>query len=155
MQHIIKKLTFLALLFWTTTASAAIIENRALSFGTFGLRDNAGVYTYVLSPLGAITADFEIVVIDDGLPGDYTVSGFPVTTALTFNVLGSSPLTLGGTGSRVPFPISNFTINPNPITTDGAGNASFTLGATLSTDGLGTMYSDGVFSDSVLIVVSF
>ncbi len=155
MGKILKNIMLFAGCLWATAASAAIVENQALDFGTFGLRDNAGVYSYVIAPNGTISTDFEIVVLSDGVPGDYSVSGFPASTTLTFQVLGSSPLTLGGTGGGVPFPINNFTINPNPIVTDPAGNANFTMGGTITTDGLGTMYADGAYSDDVLIVVSF
>jgi hypothetical protein len=56
----------------------------------------------------------------------------------------ASTLTLGG---APPFSIGTFTCN-NP-TTDGSGNATLLIGATLTTDGSGSYYNTGSYSGSI------
>jgi hypothetical protein len=136
----------------SSPVSAAIVETQSLGFGTFALQDNDGAYSIIIAPTGSIAANSHFLFFADGQEGQYDVSGFPAATPLIINV-SVNPLNHGGGGES--FTISAPAVHPASPVTDGSGNASFGLGATLTTSGTGTMYFDGAFNGSVTITVNF
>lgn len=134
------------------TAYATITETQALSFGSFALRNNNGVYDLVISPTGGVTADPEFVVISNGQEAQFNVSAFPALTTLIITVSAAN-LTDGGGGEE--FSLTNFQTSPATVVTTGAGTASFGLGTTLQTSGTTTVYTDGAYSGSATVSVNF
>ncbi|MDD9899563.1 MAG: DUF4402 domain-containing protein [Alphaproteobacteria bacterium] len=139
-------------------------EVQNLDFGTFGLRDNDAGHTIVVEPDGDVTYAPEIVPgMSVAQRGEYALTGFPANMLLTFGVASSTPPDDGGiivdngtslsTGSGEVFTVDTYTTN-SP-TTDGSGDATLYLGATLTTSGSTTMYGDGLHSGNVDITIYF
>ena len=144
-------LSFLVLLALPIMANAAVIETQALSFGEFAMRNNDASYDLTISPTGGISRDPIFLPFEDPQPGSYAVSGFPASTALIINVTFND-LTGGGTQN---FTISSAVISPATVTTDGAGEASFNVGATLSSSGTGVVYSDSTYNGLMTVSVNY
>ena len=137
---------------FVTPSYSVILETQGLGFGAFALRDNSSNHQIVIAPGGGITTDSEFVIIANGQPGSFDVSGFPDSTALILSA-GNATLTspLGGQ----PFSIVSPTFDPVAPVTDGLGNASFNLGATLQTSGTNGIYLDDNYSGTMTITVNF
>jgi len=151
-----KKIVIMALcltsFYLVAPANAVISEVQAINFGKFALQNNTSVHTYRVLPNGTINANVEYIRFFDGQEGQYNLSGYPATTALTILVT-SGNLTTGAGGEQ--FSIGSWDTSPASLVTDASGEESFNLGATLSSSGSGTMYLDGTFNVNATITINF
>ncbi len=148
-------LFFIFLLLANISAVYAVItETQSMSFGTFALRNNNAQYNLTINPDGSQIADAQFAIISNGREAAFNVSGFPPSTTLIITVV-SDDLTLGGGGIGEGFPVANFKHLPTTVVTDAIGNASFTLGATMTTSGTSNVYADGNYSGNAIVSVNF
>ena len=131
-------------------ASAAMIEDQQLHFGTFALVDNLTVSTLKVPYNGTNpVATNKLYPLSFGQAGNYSLSAFPAFTPLIISI-SDYELKIG---VSEPFTVGSFT--HESIITDVNGEAQLRLGATLSTSGTGTLYGDAVYSGNMNIVISW
>jgi hypothetical protein len=129
-----------------------ITENAPLTFGKLVLVDNSSVKTVTLLASGSYTADPDYIFFSDPQLGNITVDGYPPFTPLSVSVGLTTLNSLGG-GSAVFSTGTTFT-NPAVIATDAAGSVTFDVGATLSSDGSGVIFTDNDYEGVYTITVS-
>jgi hypothetical protein len=140
-----------ALAFQTQEARAQILtENTPLDFGRFVLVDNAATRTIQINAGGGFTADPQYMFFIDPQAGNFTVTGYGAGVPLTVTIT-PSPLNNGGGAN---FTIVSTATDPAAIVTDGAGEATFDLVATLDSDGGGLGHNEGGFTGTYTIMVA-
>lgn len=156
-KHCNAKLFFLTLfslcLLTAQEATAqTITQNTPLSFGQVVLVDNAAPRQIVLLPGGGFTADPQYVFFTPPQLGNFTVSGYGpgVPLTVTVGITNLNPIG-GGTAN---FSTSSTFTNPATVTTDGAGEVTFDVGATLSSDGGGSTHMDDLYNGTYTITVT-
>lgn len=151
--------------FYAKSADAAdMVQIQALHFGEFAYVDNSVPRTIVIAPDDTVTYDDDI--IEGNVPahrGEYQLTDFPPNMIIHTGVTVPTPPTDGGVtldnSSSVSLPasesftLSNFTTN-EPIT-DGNGDATLYIGATLTTSGNGQSYSDGNYTGTYDVTFYF
>ena len=131
-------------------------EAEQLSFGTFAVADNTMPRALVITTDNDTLPDTGIVMGEDGQRGVYEFTGLPANVSFFIGVNMPNPPTDGGIvfddtaavtlGGAEPFTVSDFTVGDGGmIQTDGGGNATMTLGATLRTSGNGAQYIGGTY----------
>lgn len=137
------------------SAAQDVTEIQPLSFGGIALRDNDIPHSIIL-PYDGSPASYDAEIIDNpGAPptrGEYEFTGLPPNVTFYVGISLSNPPTDGGLiidnstgatmGGSETFTIDSFTAND--LSTDGAGNGTLYIGATLTTSGNGLMYDDGL-----------
>ena len=132
---------------------AAITEVQPVRFGSFALRNNSAQHSMAVAPDGSITADASFVRLDDGSPGVFELSGLPPSTTLS---VGMADILLAPTSGGGPsFSVSSVIFDPPVPVTDALGQVTLNVGATIRTDGSGTMYSNTDFSGVAMLVVDY
>ena len=130
-----------------------LVENNALDFGTivaFGDGTGAGAAaTLAIDTAGGATitngggaTDDRIVELIAGNQADFTISAAAPSTVMNVTIPSADitlSCTVGCTGTPPDFTVGTFvddtTGGPSgTVTTDGAGGATFNMGATLTTD---------------------
>lgn len=122
----------------------------AISFGTFAIMNNTAPRSLTVDPNNNVSGDPFIVVDIDPARGEYLLTNQDPNRALDISVTNGT-LTLNDSGSGNSMTISAFTTN-NP-STDINGDATIYLGATLTTSGNSSGYSDGIFEDNNMSMV--
>lgn len=123
-----------------------------MTFGDISITTNNVVREIELHPDGSYTADPGIYFYSDTPElGRYIIQGQTPLTVMNINIDVSS--TILGLGNPV-FTLHNpFTV-PAVVTTDGLGNATFEIGATLRSNGSGINYSDANYNSVFSVNVS-
>lgn len=129
-----------------------VTETSGISFGSFALANNNAVHTLSFTWTESVTADPAYILFTNPQRGEYAISGFPALSPLSVTIQNAT-LTKDGLGAGEAFSITAY--DRNAITTDGAGAATLYVGADLETSGSTSMYSDGSYSDTIDITVSF
>lgn len=155
MQNNLRKICFIAFMcFFAVPADALIVETQQLRYGTFAMIDNDAQHIIEVRPNGVINYGPAYVEISAGQRASYNVTGFPPTTALIITAM-SGDLTPGGCGCSEAFNVINFLSLPASPVTDGAGAASFFLGASLRSSGSTTMHPDSLYMGNGSVTVNF
>ena len=140
----------LLLLFIGNDANAAITEVQPLKFGTFALVTNNVISTLKISDSGANPiASIKLYPLVFGQAGHYQLTGYPAWTPLIITIADFQIVK----GVSEPMTIGSFVYDP--VITDGSGEATLKLGATLSTSGTNVVYGDALYSGSMNIVVTW
>lgn len=148
----------------TVNNSIGFSETTALSFGTFTAKsDTADTSTILLQPDGTTTVtngtNSRIVALSAAQVGVFDVTGAAPSTSLTLAIPTSAvTLTCGAcTGSNPTFSVGTWTSTPavGSLTTDGSGDATINVGATLSTITNANPYEDGSYSGSYSVSVNY
>ena len=140
------------LVFAPTVKAQAIVENQALTFGKIVMSDLNTASTVTVNPAGSFTVDPTTYIMEDPENGDYDLVGGPPNTAYTLTF----PPAVGLVGPGVSnFTVDNFTILPASLTTDSSGDVGFRLGARIRSSGSGLPYSDGNYSGTININISY
>lgn len=137
--------------------SETITEVKTLDFGVIVLKNNNANYVMNMTFSGNITADPEIIIIESGHPAEYDLSDFPPNTQLTIDIIAPDTETnLAGAidPSTSQFTITNYHTSSSIITTDALGNATISVGATLTSSGTG-FYKDAIYFSYITIMVSY
>lgn len=133
-------------------AAQTLTQDRAMTFGDISITTNNAIREIELHPDGSYTADPGIYFYSDTPElGRYIIQGQTPLTVMNINIDVSS--TILGLGNPV-FTLHNpFTV-PAVVTTDGLGNATFEIGATLRSNGSGINYSDANYNSVFSVSVS-
>lgn len=138
-------------------------EVQPLSFGEMGIRDNNLTHTITVAPDNSVSYSDHITPDTQAQRGEYLLTGFPPNMTLHADVTfvtypfdggvtidEETQLVLGG---NPEFTVNGFTTNEP--TTDGAGNATLYIGATLTLSGSGVEYGDGTYNGAVDLTFYF
>jgi hypothetical protein len=128
-----------------TAHAQQIFEIQPLNFGTFAISDNNSSHTLRIDFNGNITADPEVIIETNPVRGEYLLTGQDPLRQFDVTVTDGT-LTLGDSGVGNTITVDTYTTN-NP-TTDGSGEATVYIGATLRTSGNSSIYTSGIFLDS-------
>jgi len=126
-----------------------LTEDQALDFGRFIVVSNSSASSVILSPNGNINSNGDILVYKDAQAGSYSITGAPPLAATTITVT-PDPLDLTIVNNRF-FRADTFTFSNS--TTDGDGNMSFNIGATITSDGAGT-YNAATYTGGYVVTVT-
>ena len=147
----------LCLLFITCIIGASgvfaqtITENSPLTFGKLVLVNNASVKDVILLPSGAYTADPDFIFFSDPQLGNITVDGYPPFATLSVSVSDTTLNSLGGGSAN--FSTSATFTNPAVVVTDATGSVTFDVGATMSSDGGGAIFTDNDYEGVYTVIV--
>lgn len=134
--------------------AAQLIQIQPLDFGTVTLLDSSTVGTVALAPDGTYVASPQIAMTSPPTPARFEATDFPPNTAGSVSVTDGT-VTEGGNGTGQTFSISSYVIDPAVAVTDGNGDFTFDLGATLSTEGDGNAYPSGAYTGTITVTVTF
>lgn len=153
-RHLISgSLLAIAVLFVSSTVFAQNVNvTRELTFGKFAMQDNDAAYDIVIQPDGSVIADPQYIFFSDPVTGEVEATGYSASTQLIINITNDNVDPIGATGPS--FTADTFFTIPDPVTTDGGGNATFEVGGTLTSSGSGTRYSDDDFQGNITITVT-
>lgn len=126
-----------------------LTQIQAISFGAFAVLDNSAPRSITVAPNNNVTGDPNIAIATDPTRGEYLLTNQDPNRALDISV-SVGTLTLNDSGGH-SMTVDTFTTN-NP-STDGAGDATIYIGATLTTSGSGAVYSDGSFEDNNMSMI--
>lgn len=145
-------------------------EDSALNFGTIvAISDPSETASYVVDsgtgPAAPTTTGGSALIIEltPGAAGNFSISGAAPNTALTIQLPANTTMNCGAcSGSQPDFDLTAWedseggtTAVPATTTTDGSGQASFTVGATLSTRTSANPYEDGTYSAAYTVSVNY
>ena len=129
---------------------AAVTEEQPISFGSFAIAANDAQSSIIISKNGGTPSySYKIYPLVHGQPGQYQLSAYPAFTPLVINI---NDFVLQRTGAPNLL-VEDFT--HDPIITDGSGQATLNLGASLKTTGLGGSYGDGNYTGTMNITISW
>ena len=145
----------LALSLWhNTPALAQPVEVQPLAFGKFAMSDNHAQYSVIMSPAGVETYPPKIHPFDQGQPAIFLLEHYPADTEMMPSI-GDIVLNPVPFGAGPTFDLMNFTFSPEPPMTNGAGSLTLNVGATLRTDGSGTLYNDGNYAGTYTLTINY
>ena len=114
-----------------------------LDFGVLAMPSNSAPSTVALSPNGNASYGAGYVYVAAATPGRYRLTGYPAFTDISVSMVNSSVNLLGI--SNETFTLSSALSKPAVIRTDINGQAVFDLGASLTSNGSGLPYLDGIY----------
>ena len=129
-----------------------ITQAQELTFGQFAIGGNSVVRSIVMSPGGVETYPAHVFPFSQGVEAVFSLSGFPANQAVTASVVDTTVTSVWG---APPFDLVNFTFNPAVQTTDGSGNLTLHVGATLRSDGGGALYNEGAYTGSYTLAIDY
>lgn len=113
-----------------------------LDFGTVAVLDNSTAKRYQLRSSGRLDVDDGIVIVRGGSPAIFRLSDFPPDTSISVSAPVTT-LTRNGAGISEPLEVADYTANS--LVTDELGQGLLYVGASLTTSGSGSLYSDGLY----------
>ncbi len=147
---------FFQILIFHPALADSITEDTSLNFGTIALKDNLAQYNLRVALNGQITNDDAIVILSPGYPAQFSLTGFPANTLITISVspaAGDTQLAGFTNPSSSQFQVHNFE-TLSPFNTDANGEKTFTMGATLTTSGIGS-YMDAMYIIFIDVTASY
>jgi hypothetical protein len=155
MMRAYKTIFILICLMQSTSAwGQSLVENQAIDFGTVFVESNAANYDIALkSNCSGYTIDAQYYVFTAPQCGSYTASGYPPNTTLTVTITNNVDVDPDG-GSGPNFTMISPFHTPNNVKTNGAGEVTFEVGATLRTSGSGGFFASDSFSGSYSVTVA-
>lgn len=130
-----------------------ITQNFQLDFGTIAVVDNNSTQDLDLTATGSYSIDPGMIDAVAPIVGDFTITGYPPGTqiTLTFN----DPQVFSQPSGSASFSFRDPVTAPgSPLTVNGAGEANFTLGGVLRSDGSGVLHADGPYTASLQITAT-
>ena len=143
-------LLFAVVLFGQASYAQTISTLRPLSFRTIAIKNYTSMISMTVNASGGYSTNSNTYIVEAPQRGEYLITGAPVSTSYTVTIPASIIMTGPGGG----FTVDNFTTFPNTLTTNGAGEATFYIGARATTAG-GMGYGDGTYGDSFDITVNY
>jgi hypothetical protein len=136
--------------------AATLTTIRQLNFGTLGMHNNNGVYSITVRTDNTFTHDPNIVFGVDPQCGEYLMTGLPTNDSLNVTITspGDASPDIGGSPD---FTSGSYTTSPpnGSLTSNGSGQATLYVGATMKTLGNGTYYHTGHYTGSFDLTVVF
>jgi hypothetical protein len=126
-----------------------ITEIQQLDFGTIVVANTSTNRELILQPNNGYISDPFIYVMDDPQAGEYHVTGATPNAPYTISFDTTIPLQGGGTD----FTLDDFTAMPATLITNASGEATFTVGATLTAISGGS-YIDGNYDGQLDITIT-
>jgi hypothetical protein len=146
-------LSVLLILSWSTKGRAdpALAETGLLSFGEFAVTTNT-VQTIIIETDGDEIVDAGITQLLPGRNGVFQLTSFDPSIAVSASI--ADTVITGPAGAT--FDVTAFTFDPplSSQTTDGSGNLTINIGATLSTRA-GVSYGDGPYRGTYTLLVNY
>lgn len=143
---------FFCLFYSVLTHAQTIVENQGLTFGTIILFDfNSVGQITVNSNTGSFNDNGQVYFMTDPQRGVYDVVGGPPNAA--YSIILPASVTLVGPGGT--FTLDNFNSFPALPVTDPSGDATFYVGARMSSQGGGVNYNDGNYNSNFDITLAF
>jgi hypothetical protein len=136
-------------------SAQTLTQDRTLTFGRFIMNNNSTQRDLVLNSNGSYTADpAYIFYAQEPVLGRYIINNQTPNAVMdvTFDLGLTSVAPLGGGGPRFTL-VNPYTV-PAVVTTDGGGNATFEVGATLRSDGLGGVFPSDTYAGEFSITVT-
>lgn len=135
-----------------TVCAQSISQDRAMSFGTFGIDPGITSGDIAVNLAGITSTSGAFFSLVDGDTGSYTVTGLPVSTAVT--IMGSEvdPLDTPANAPSAVMPLTDFLFPASPVS-DPSGVLVFDMGCTASTQVDSVNYNAGSYSGVVLVTV--
>lgn len=124
------------------THADTVTRTTSLDFGTIAIGYGTGTRTLTISHTGSTSSTGGIYTISTGQPAEFDLTGYPPFTTLSIDI-DDGILSSGGSQS---FTVTDYNYN-SPVVTDGSGNYTLSVGATLTTDIGITNYSDATYTD--------
>ena len=146
-----------------TVDNSFSLGSRGLSFGTIAATasttDSASIT--INGNDGKTTVSngtyARIIVVEPGVPGDADVTGGPPNTLMSVSIT-SNPTTVvhktDGAAATFSAVMNAYGAGYN-FTTDAAGAMTFVVGGTLTTSTAGGIYSDGTYTGSYTVAVTY
>lgn len=131
--------------------AGTITISQDLDFGKFVLTDNNAPRSIEMLSVGGYIADPQYVFFTPPQRGIVTLTDFPPFTVLEINI-GLTSLDQSGVTSN--FSISNTFKDPTFVITDLAGEATFEVGAKLTSDGGGDTHTNGTYDGTFTITIT-
>lgn len=134
------------------TCAQSISQDTAMSFGTFSIDPGVASGSITVNLAGATSVTGSFFALVDGNAGTYTVTGMPVSTALS--IIGSqvNPLDTAANSPGTTLLLNGFDLPGSPAS-DPSGVLTFDMGCTASTQVDSSNYNSGSYSGTVLITV--
>ena len=132
--------------------SQDITQNFALDFGTVAVIDNNSNQDLNLDAAGSFSIDPGMIDAVPPTVGDFTITGYPPGTQITLSF--NDPQTFAPPSGTATFSFHDPVTTPSPIVVDGSGEANFTLGGILRTNGNGILQGDGPFTANIQITAT-
>jgi hypothetical protein len=135
-------------------AAPAIETLQRLNFGVLAITSNSAPSQLTLSPQGNATYGNNMVFVASTIPGRYRLTNYPAFTDITVSMPSTAVILASGT------PGENLTVStavPRPLTlrTNVNGMVEFDLGATLTSNGSGLPYADGIYISQPTLTLNF
>lgn len=128
-----------------------IDTTQEMSFGRFAVRNNTAQHMIVIDPItGNGTYDAALIEIDPVARGIYVMEGLPPNTPINLSFTDTFLVPSGGGPN---FSIRDYTHN-SPVS-DGSGDATFLVGATLRTTGGGQHYNSDTYSGTFDLQIAY
>ncbi len=128
-------------------------ETQTLDFGRFAMQDNNAAYGVIMSPMGVETYDPHILPFSAGRQAIFELTDFAPSTLLGVSIADTTLMSM--VDPMDYFDLVSFTFNPAAPTTNGAGNVTLNIGATLRTSGTGVLYTDDTYTGTYTLVVVY
>ena len=130
-----------------------LTELNPLSFGRTVMRNNNSTSEITLTSAGSFTADNAYIFFTVPNLGEYNASGHTANTQLAVNITTPS-LSPDNGGAAIFTLVDPFTV-PATVTTNGSGEASFFIGATVRSDGSGTIpQNNGNYTGDIIVTIT-
>lgn len=134
-------------------AQVVITETQPLRFGTVVVPNFGSVARITVNAgSGATSYNANVIPITAGQRAEYHLTGGPPNTNFTVTIDSDTDPVLG---ANPAWTLDNFTIRPNTLRTNAAGEDDFFIGARLRTVGGGTPYGDGTYLGDYDFTVNF
>lgn len=138
--------------FYTSAASAAIIEIQPLNFGQWAITTNTGFKTITVNTNGSFSSSPGLInIVQPPSQGVYRVDSLPPFTSI--NSVNATML-LPMTGGNQNFTLEDFQIIHDPAT-NSSGEVNITLGATAKTTGTGVPYDDATYTGTIQFDINY
>lgn len=149
-----------ALACWATltpdiAAAQTITQNTPLRFGRIVMHDNSSQRDLRLLDSGGYTADSGYYIIDQAPQlGSFTVEDQAANSVLDITMVPvGTLLSVGGGGGTAFFTLVDFFTVPPVVVTNGDGDATFQVGATLRSSSIGN-YANETYNGNFNITIA-
>ncbi len=140
-----------------------LTETAPLSFGTIAAFVDAGnTATYQLAPdgtptLGSSGGTAAFVIFAAATPGVFDIDSAAPNTIMNITLPVAAVLACGAcSGAEPDFDVATYVSDPTPtITTDGNGDGTILLGATMTSQTSAAPYEDGVYLDTYSMTIAY
>lgn len=133
-------------------AQISLTENQALYFGEFAFASINDPIEISVDTGGNVTSNSNTTIINGPTRGEYTITGGTPNAAYTITTDTSGTLENGATGT---FTVDNIVVSPAASNFDAFGDTNIVIGARLSAPGDGTQFTNGSYTETLNLTISY